>query len=933
MGRLPVSPLRPRARWVVWVAALLAGAALTLPGSGHAAATGRIQGKVVASDTGEPIGYADLLLVPADTTMRKVGGLANADGTFLLEAAPGVYALRVRAISYAGKRIEGVVLTEGKLFSLNPTLVPEAIQQQEIVVEAKAKTNTEAALLAARKKAQAVGDAVSAEQMRRAPDKTAGDVLRRVTGLSVSDGRYVFVRGLGERYSSTEVDGVRIASPEPNKRVVPMDLFPAALLDNINVQKTYTADRAGEFGGGDVQVKTRDFPGARMWAFSLSQGYAPGVTGGTRQTYTSPDADRWGFGSSGRAIPDIVNQIAGNRPLAEGSGLGFPASTLMEVEKSFDNVWTPYGQHTMPNGRYTLTYGDQFKLFGRPFGLVSAGSMSRSFDHRSEIQREFKSAQGDLQEDYQVERYTESAQLGANAALSYRISPDHQVHLRGFFTNSADDEVRSYEGADMYSDLLYRRSTRLLYVQRSILSGSLEGQDDFPTLGNANLSWRLTRSEARRQQPDRRESMYIRVPTDPTDPASGYWGLAVGRREYGDLKDNGWGGNVKATFPLTDEHLGNGKLMLGYDRDSKRRENDYRRFDFIPGQYGSDALPESVYNKVNEATLAVDNYYAHQKVEAIYISVDMPFGPRVRSNFGIRRERGIQEVSSHDLFDPSIVTSHGFLDNADWLSGANVTWSMTQSINLRGAASRTLSRPDLDELSPSPTLDYVGGLQRLGNPRLQRGTLESYDLRLEGFPSGTEVLAIGGFYKALRDPIEYTVRGATSGFVLIPDNSAGGHNVGVEIEARASLGRLTRHLSGLSLNSNVSFIQSEVTLKNYATKIGSQKHPLQGQADHLVNAALTYQTAGGRLESSLLYSLVGRRLVTLSNAAQGIPDHYDPGFTSLDFTFVVVPFPGARLRFEGSNLLDNEVQELVGPYVARSYRNGRTYSIGFSYGS
>src|SRR5262245_45181806 len=479
MGRLPVSFLRPRARWVVWVAALLASAALALPVSGHAAVTARIQGKVVASDTGEPIGYADLLLVPADTTMRKVGGLANADGTFLLEAPPGVYALRVRAISYAGKRIEGVVLTEGRLVSLNTTLAPEAIQQQEIVVEAKAKTNTEASILAARRKAAAVGDAVSAEQMRRSPDKSAGDVLRRVTGLSVADGRYVFVRGLGERYSSTEVDGVRIASPEPNKRVVPMDLFPAALLDNSNVQKTYTADRAGEFGGGDVQVRTRDFPGARLWAFSISQSYSPGVTGKTRQTYASPDADRWGFGSSGRGIPGIVNEIAGDRPLAEGSGLGFPASTLQQVEKEYDNVWTPAGSHTMPNGRYTVTYGDQAKLFGHPFGVVSAASFSRSFDYRSEIQREFKNANGDLQNDYQVERYSESAQLGANAALSYRLSPGHQVHARGFYTNSADDEVRTYEGPDTYGDLLYRRSTRLLYIQRAILSGTLEGENAF----------------------------------------------------------------------------------------------------------------------------------------------------------------------------------------------------------------------------------------------------------------------------------------------------------------------------------------------------------------------------------------------------------------------------------------------------------------------
>src|SRR5262249_19622253 len=182
--------------------------------------------------------------------------------------------------------------------------------------------------------------------------------------------------------------------------------------------------------------------------------------------------------------------------------------------------------------------------------------------------------------DLRIERATESVQLGANGGISYRVSPSFQLHARSFYTNSADDEVRTYEGADTYSDLLFRRSTRLMYVQREILSGTLEGQNDFTQLGDANVTWRLTRSRARRQQPDRRESMYIRVPIDETTP--GYWGLAVGRREYGDLKDNGWGGGVKVTMPYRADRLGNGKLVLGFDRDSKRRENYYRRFDFIP---------------------------------------------------------------------------------------------------------------------------------------------------------------------------------------------------------------------------------------------------------------------------------------------------------------------------------------------------------------
>src|SRR5262245_64885754 len=297
-----------RARVFTWAIAL---AALLSTTAAIAATTGKVQGRIVTVESGEPVGFADVQLVPADTTMKRVGTLSNADGTFLLEALPGRYTLMVRALSFAKTSIEGVVVTAGGLLPMNVALKPEALQQEEVVVEAKARQNSETAMLAARKKAVAVGDAVSAEQVRRSPDKDAAEVLRRVTGLSVSDGKFVFVRGMGERYSSTEIDGVRIASPEQNKRVVPLDLLPAALLENIVVQKTYTADRAGEFSGGDVQLHTKDFPGNRTWSFSVSQGYAEGVTFQDRRTYRSSRADIFGFGADSRSIPGAVFDAAG----------------------------------------------------------------------------------------------------------------------------------------------------------------------------------------------------------------------------------------------------------------------------------------------------------------------------------------------------------------------------------------------------------------------------------------------------------------------------------------------------------------------------------------------------------------------------------------------------------------------------------------------
>jgi hypothetical protein len=944
-----------RTRACAW--ALVLALALCLPSAPAAqpGPTGKLQGKIAATDTGEPIGFADVQLLPADTTLRPVGMLTNADGTFLLEAAPGRYTLRVRAMSYARKEIEGVVLEAGKLLPFSTALTPDAILQEEIVVAAEARRNTETAMLAARKKAAAVGDAVSAEVVRKSPDKNAAEVLRRVTGLSVSSGKFVFVRGLGERYSSTEVDGVRIASPEQNKRVVPLDLFPSALLDHIVVQKTYTADRPGEFGGGDVQVHTKDFPGTRTWSFSVSQAAAEGVTLRQLSTYPGSSADLFGFGADARKIPDEVYDVAGDRPLKWSSNpdLGFDKATLAGVARSFSNVWSPTSARTIPNASYSATYGDEFRLFGRPLGLVGSGSMSRGFSSRDEAQRFFQGTHDTLY-DYAVSRSQESVRLGALSGLSYRLSPRHTLHLRGLYTNSADDEVRTYQGPDhnwlegTTGTWLVHRSTRLMYVQRSVLSGALEGRHELAPLFGTSVNWKFSRSRAKRLQPDRREVIYDRgYYHDAGGDLVEYWALSSrGMREYGDLRDNGWGTMLSASLPYALGGLGKGKVVLGFDRQSKERRNFYRRVYLYPSS-GTDltAPPESIFTSgsfdgspgsgyAGEGTLDQDNYRATQMVTAGYLSIDVPLGRRLRGNFGVRVESGQQDVRSFDLFDPSRITATGDLDNTDWLPCANLTWGLTETMNLRLGASRTLSRPDLNELSPSPALEYVGGMQVSGNPDLERALIDNYDVRLEAFPTLSEVLAAGFFYKRLHEPIEQVIQGG-SPLLLIPRNSDRGRNLGVELEVRSGLDRFWSRLNGLSFNANASFISSEVRLKPQVSKLGSEQHPLQGQANYLVNLGLGYASARGQAEAMILLSAVGKRLHTLG--VHPLPDIYEQPILTLDATLNWSPnwppLRGVRMKFAGRNLLDPRIRQLQGGKEVSGFNLGRSYSVALSYGS
>jgi hypothetical protein len=951
MKVLAVTSRMVRPRVLAWAFGLLLACGLAASGDAQAPPAGprgKVQGKIVATDTGDPIGFADVSLVPDDTTMKRIGGLTNADGTFLLEAAAGRYTLQVRALSYARKRIEGIVIVAGQLLPFSTALAPEAIPQEEIVVEAKARLNTETSMLQARKKAAAVGDAVSAEQVRRSPDKDAAEVLRRVTGLSVSDGKYVFVRGLGERYSSTEVDGVRIASPEMNKRVVPLDLLPANLLENIVVQKTYTADRPGEFGGGDVQVHTKDFPGRRTWSLSVSQSKLEGVSFEDRLTYKSSNADLFGFGAGSRGIPADV----ANLPVPSFKPANYRA--LANLASSFSDVWSTRRERTIPNGSYSATYGDEFKLFGHPLGLIESWSFARGFDHEHESQRSF-ATEFDTLYDYKVQRWTESANLGGITGLSYRLSPSHTVHVRGLYTNSADDEVRTYEGPDhnrieSTTGLpLEHRSTRFTYVQRNVLSGTIEGQHDFKKLFGANLDWKFSRSKARRQQPDRRELTYDKRYYYDGDTA--HWVLgSTGRREFGDLKDNGWGTTIVGSLPYHLGRLGNGKGTFGYDRQTKERGNFYRRFNIYPNaNVDREAPPDSIFSPTgfdgspdtgwledvtaNDPLIGLDNYRAHQFVEAGYLTLDVPLGKSARGNFGMRRERGTMDVQSFALFQPGKILARGRFANVDWLPSANLTWSATNLVNVRFGASRTVSRPDLNEMSPSPVLEYVGGMLHKGNPDLKRATIENYDLRVEGFPTMSEVFAAGVFFKKMDQPVEQVIHNATPQ-ILAPENSDHGRNLGLELEVRSSLGRLAHRLDRFAVNANASWISSKVNLKQVTTKVGQGSHPLQGQAAYLVNAALSWSTSNGRADLSVLLGATGRRLTALgaTTVTNPIPDIYESPSTSLDATMNLTPLRNLRMKFAGKNLLDPNIRQMQGRNEVSSFHRGRGYSIAVSYG-
>ena len=413
------------------LAAALALALLIGSPGARAASTapiGKVQGRLVATDSGEPIGFADIRLLPADTTLRPVGGLTNADGTYLLQAAAGRYTLQVTALSYARKRVEGLVIESGQTAAVQHRAHArgDPAGRDRRRGPCAAEHRRLAALGAPQ--AASVGDAVSAEQVRRSPDKDAAEVLRRVTGLSVSEGRYVFVRGLGERYSSTEVDGVRIASPEQNRRVVPLDIAarqPAR--QHRGAEDLHVRPPGASSAAGTCRSARRTFPASAPGRSRLRRA-GPTASRSTIAARTPRrGTTRGAYGAAARGLPGAVDGVA--IPLR-----GRPRH-LAAASRPREGVQPQSGTRTTgraaPNAAMRRTYGDELSLFGRPLGLIQSGSFAHSFDRQDESQRFFQNRQRHALR-LRGDPLVENAQLGGLSALSWRLSPRHSVHLRGF---------------------------------------------------------------------------------------------------------------------------------------------------------------------------------------------------------------------------------------------------------------------------------------------------------------------------------------------------------------------------------------------------------------------------------------------------------------------------------------------------------------------
>ena len=944
-------------RFCIGLSVLLLGVWLGLGGTSaaeeHSQQVVEITGTVVDSETEAPV---------AGVTVRVMGTqirvTTDETGTFSLVLPSGTYRIQATARLYNTHTLPDFQVSAGEaLQPLQISLVPQVIKLDPIKLPVQLSQSSERGLLEQRMRSSRIEDSISTEEISRLPASSAGEAIKRVTGVSIVGGRYVFVRGLGERYSNTLLNNVEIPSPEPNRRVVPMDIFPASLLASLQTVKTFSPDQPGGFAGGSVQVFTKDFPEELTMSLSMSSGFNTQTTGTEGLTYPGGDFDFLGFDDGSRDLPGIVENRAADIPIRERgrfTPLGFTPEQIQEFGHSFSNVWSPE-RHVIPvNQGYKFSLGNSNTLFGKEFGYLGVLSYGNSHSYGTQVRNAFRLGLNETLSpvtSYNIERSGNEVDWGSVLNASLRFSEEHQLSVRTLFTHTAEDETRTWEGfnADRNTDM---RSFRLRYVERELFSGQLAGTHAFnfgepelealaesegvaaPKPADVSMEWRLTYSRASRDEPDTRENIY----EDRGDGTYTFRDVThSGSRFFFDLEDDEYNARADWKVPVGAEGL----VKFGGLLRDRARTFDARRFRFLPSDRVDATVnlsdpPEILFQSKNiaprvfelrESTRATDNYLADHTIYAGYLMLDMPIGLKWQFMSGVRLESSGQKVTTYDPFSAAGEPIIANLETLDLLPGANLTYRLTERMNLRLAASRTITRPDFRELAPFEFTDFVGGRTILGNPELERTQINNFDFRWEAFPQVGGVLAVSAFYKRFQKPIEQIVQPQAEVRITY-ENAEAANNYGLELEARQNLSVLTPALSRFSINTNAALIASQVILPDVGIQTSSER-PLQGQCPYIINVSLGYEAPNWGISSAIAYNIFGRRLSEVGN--HGVPDVYEQPRGQLDVSFGRVVADYFKISFSAKNLLDPDVHFKQGdaPYVR--YKLGRAFSFGISY--
>jgi hypothetical protein len=896
--------------------ALLLSAAATKP-LGAQEGAGRIVGRVVDAETGRGLAGAQVVVQGTST-----GTLAGLDGRYVLARVPvGSHAVRVTYLGYAEKVVTGVEVAAGGAVHLDIALEGAAIAVEGITVSATRDRGTVSRALDEQRTAVAVVNSISAEQIARSPDSDAAAAIQRVSGVTVQEGRFVFVRGLGERYTTTSLNGARVPSAEPERKMVPLDLFPAGLLETITTSKTFTPNLPGDFSGALVDIRTREYPTQRQLTLSASLGYQADVTGRILPMAPTSGGERFASATAPRRLPGEVGSLSGSTR---------PGPETNRVVNSFRNAWSAEQAALAPNQSFGVSLGGNDELAGRRLGYLLSGTYANGQEASLDQRRAKAGAAGSEYDRFDGQTGRNSVLLGGLLNLSTMFGTHSRVFLNNTYNRSADNEARVERG--FYENHATNvQIERLRYVERSVQSSQLVGEHQLTPRNR--LDWSLTRSGVSRSEPDRSE--YVTW----LDPAVPVWYNEEGaNRNFADLSERNLEGAVNyrldfgsasrqhaLRFGAMARNTVRDATSVGYAIKSPVWTPTDPRWQLAPEQFFDGRFSRNGEQNFQIAPMtAGGSYEADDRLLAGYAMLEYAVLPRLQLVGGLRVEQSDLDLRyENQLGDPGRAEP----SYTDLLPAATLNLDLTGTQKLRLSASQTLARPEYREIAPVTYREVLGGEQVVGNPSLRRTLIRNYDVRWEWYPAPAEALSFGLFAKRFLDPIEqrYLARSGTDSRTF--ENALGATNFGVEVEVVRNLGALAEPLEALAVFANATLMRSVVD----TGVAGDLDRPMVGQAPYVVNAGFTYAPLAGGLSATLLYNVVGERIINARPSGSQVDDVIEAPRQVLDLGLRFPLWQSMSGKVDLKNLLDAPYRVTQGEVVREYHRSGRAATIGVSW--
>lgn len=938
----------------------LLATALLLAGASFAQ-NGKIAGKISDKTYGEPV-----IGAAVGIQGMSIGAVTDVDGNFMISVPSGEYVVEIKYIGYQQKNIEGVAVKAGQTTEVKAILEEsKSTQMSEVVITARMERETVNALYIQQRNSVSLSSGISADIIQRSPDKNTGEVLKRVSGASMQDGKYVVIRGLNDRYNMAMVNNAIMPSTEPDRKAFSFDVIPSDIIDNIIINKTATPDMPGDFAGGVVKVLTKDVPEKNFLNVGIGLGYNTQTT--FKDFTTTPDG-----GAAYVGFP------SGNHQLSSSFGTdrrAYLSKTLDErnaaVKELPENSYDATTRSALPNTSIKVSGGrsETFKN-GSKLGVVGGLSLANSMTTIADYKRgKFLANEEGVHTRSSETQHRSEANSAGMLNLAYTKGKS-RISLKNLY-NKIYDKV--YIDRDGYSTGSFQQNPFYITkpMERSVMSNQLEGSHAVGAR-NIKIDWNLNYSNLRANMNDFRTLEYMRNigtntgffedPTYETSPAK-----LVDRntrRFFSNLADDNIGANLDVTYPFEiqgrKQTLKAGYLGLMKSREFSARTFQYK-FNSVTAANDENLRtmsPATVLGhnnlgvdklELDEITFPSDAYQASGNLHSAYVMLDNNIGEKLRIIWGARYEAYTQNLKATDRAGNTIDQTTPF---NNLLPSASITYDINEKQKLRLAGSQTVNRPEFREIAPFTFIDYENVWSVSGNPSLVRADITNVDLRYEIYPNGGEAITIGAFYKHFKNPIESKLDDQSNLDYLIYtyQNAASAYAAGVEFEARKRLSFISSALDNFIIGTNLTYIYSRVDASNIvgASAGNSAERPLQGQSPYIANVSLMYNSKKGGWSASALYNRIGQRIAFVGS--RDILSTWENGRNIVDLQLGKQVLKGkGEFKLTVSDLLNSphilywntngsnaykkgsDLRGVDNDLAIQHYRTGTGVSVGFTY--